>query len=304
VTDGQVRFRPAALADAEGVTALVNERELLDRGAIETTAALVRAQWTAADIELAADALIGELDGRIVCGALATRDREYVYVATDHQGRGLGSRLLAWVTDRSVARGAADHLQIIGSGNTGAAALLRSAGYARTRCFHRMAASIERPSEPAGARDDDVQVRTIDAGRDARELHRLDAAAFAANADYHPETFEHFRDEHLRATDADPRAMLAADDGGRIVGFLLGMRRGGEVGYVSVLGVDPGLRRRGIAVLLLRSAFEAWRADGIARAELTVASDNPGAQRLYERLGMRVAYVLDCFERPLRPAPR
>jgi ribosomal protein S18 acetylase RimI-like enzyme len=68
---------------------------------------------------------------------------------------------------------------------------------------------------------------------------------------------------------------------------------------VSVLGVDPAARRRGIASLLLASALQIWHAGGVGRAELTVASDNPGARRLYERAGMRIAYTLDCYERPL-----
>jgi mycothiol synthase len=301
VTDARVRFRSASLADADGVAALINERERLDRGVTEVTATAIRAQWTSSEIELAADALIGELDGRIVCGALATRDREYVYVATAHEGCGLGSRLLEWVMDRSVARGAVHHLQIVGSGNAAAAALLRSAGYERTRSFLRMGLALaDAPAaEPGGSAE--IRIRAIDVERDARDLHRLDAAAFAGNADYHPETFEQFRDEHLLCPDGDPGAMLAADDdGGRLVGSLLAARRrGGEVGYVSVLAVDPAARRRGIASLLLRSAFGIWRARELSRSELTVASDNPGARRLYERLGMDVAYTLDCYERPL-----
>jgi mycothiol synthase len=300
VTNEPVRLRPAALADAEAVTALVNARELLDRGITEATATMVRAQWTTPDIEIAADGLVGEVDGQIVGAALATREREYVYVATDHEGHGLGTRLRDWVMARSVARGAIHHLQIVGSRNTAAAALLQAAGYERVRAFQRMRLALPRPpiSPEPGVRGD-VRIRRIDAERDAPELHQLDAAAFAANADYHPETFEQFRDEHLRAADSDPRVMLAAIDGDRLVGSLLGARRRrGEVGYVSVLAVDPEARRQGIATLLLRSAFDAWQAAGIHRAELTVASDNPGARQLYERLGMEIAFELHCYERP------
>ena len=75
MTNAAARFRPAALADAEAVTTLVNERELLDRGVTEATVAAIRAQWTTAEVEIRADALIGEIDGRIACAALATRDR-------------------------------------------------------------------------------------------------------------------------------------------------------------------------------------------------------------------------------------
>jgi mycothiol synthase len=300
VTSSAVRFRPAAPADADGVAALVNERERLDRGVTDTTVAAVRAQWSGPDVDLGADARIGELEGRIVCGALATRDREYVYVAPDHERQGLGTRLLQWVMARSVARGALRHLQIIGSANTAAATLLAGAGYERVRGLERMSLALDRwagaPATDAGQ----IRVRAIDRERDAHELHRLDTAAFADNPDYQPETFEQFRDEHLRGDGIDASAMLVAVDRDRIVGYLLGMRRrAGTVGYVSLLGVDPEARRRGIARLLLSSAFGIWRGAGIARAELTVASDNPAATRLYEDVGMRVAFKLDCYERPL-----
>jgi mycothiol synthase len=299
VTPAEVRLRPAVPGDAAGVAALINQRELIDRGVTEVTAAEVTADWAAPEIELAADGLTAESGGQIVGTALATRDREFVYVATDHEGRGLGAELLRWVVARSVARRAVRHRQIIGSDNARAAALLTAAGYARTRGFHRMQGRL--PAGPPAPTE--VAIRTVDPERDAHELHQLDAAAFADNADYESETFEQFRAEHLSAPDVDRGATLAALDGDRIVGYLVGARRrGGEVGYVSILGVDPAARRRGIATALLDTAFGIWRADGVELAELTVASDNPRAIALYEGLGMRRVYTLDSYERPISTA--
>jgi ribosomal protein S18 acetylase RimI-like enzyme len=304
VTQADVRLRAAAPGDAAAVAKLVNERELIDRGVTEVTAAEIAGEWSTPEIDLAVDGLIGEIDGRVIAAALATRDREYVYVSGDCQGRGLGARLLVWVMARSMERGAVRHRQVIGSGNQGAAQLLTAAGYEPVRAFHRMglalgAAEATTPPPERGA----VEIRRIDPDRDARELHRLDAAAFAGNADYEPETFEQFRAEHLLAADLDPAATLAATDGGRIVGFLVGARRrGGTVGYVSILAVDPEARRRGLGSALLGAAFAVWIADGLAVAELTVASDNPRAFALYEHHGMASLYSMDCYERPLRRA--
>jgi mycothiol synthase len=298
VTTGpsELRFRAPAPDDAAAVTAVINERELADRGSTEITAEMVRAHWSEREIELAVDGRLAVVGGRAVGYALATRDREFVSVAPAYEGRGIGSTLLHWTIARSRERGAALHRQLIGGDNAAAAALLRSAGYDRMRSQHRMQMTLAGPL-PA-ARPTQTTIRRIDPGRDARELHRVDAEAFADNADSAPETFEQFCDEHLETPARDPDATIAAIDDGRIVGFLLAERRDeGRVGYVSVLGVSAGWRGRGVGTALVSAAVEVWLAAGVGRAGLTVASDNPGARRLYERLGMTVRSSLEEYER-------
>ena len=66
-----------------------------------------------------------------------------------------------------------------------------------------------------------------------------------------------------------------------------------------MLGVSPSHRGRGVATALVSAAAGIWLAAGVGRAGLTVASDNPRARRLYDRLGMSVQYTLDEFERPI-----
>jgi len=294
----RARFRTPVPDDAAAVAAVINARELADRGGAEVTVAMVDALWSEREIELAADGLIAESGGRVVGFALTTQDREFVQVTPDHEGRGIGSELLRWAMARSGARGAVMHRQIIGSHDIGAAALLRDAGYARIRSHHRMdfpwigPISVEPP--------DGILIRPIDVARDAKALHRVDAEAFADNADYVPETFVQFCDEHLHAPARDANASVAALAGDRIVGFLLAeQRRDGDVGYVSVLGVSRSWRGRGVGTALLHAAFRIWLAAGVPRVGLMVASDNPGAKRLYERLGMTVEYSVDDYERPM-----
>jgi mycothiol synthase len=292
----EVRFRAPVPADAPAVTAVITERERVDRGSTEVTVEMVQARWSEREIELATDGLLAVAGGRVVGYALSTRDREFVSVAPDCCGRGTGSALLRWTMARSRGRGALVHRQIIGSGNTDAAALLRGAGYERVRSHHRMRMPMNGPilgEPPAG-----IAIRRIDVGVDARELHRVDAEAFADNADYVPETFEQFCDEHLHTPARDPEATIAALDDGRIIGFLLAERRcDGRVGYVSVLGVGASWRGRGVGTALVSAAAEVWFAAGVGHAGLTVASDNPGARRLYERLGMTVDSSVEEFER-------
>jgi mycothiol synthase len=301
----EVCFRAPIPADAPAVTAVINERERADRGSTEVTVEMVRAHWSEPEIELAADGLLAVAGGWVVGYALATRDRELVSVAPDWCGRGIGSELLRWTMARSRTRGVRVHRQIIDSSNADAAALLRGAGYQRVRSQHRMEMS---PPEPlCGEPPPGIALRRVDVKRDARELHRVDAEAFADNADSEPETFEQFRDEHLRSPALDAGATLVAverdDDGngrGGIVGYLLAERRlEGALGYVSVLGVSRAWRGRGVGTALLSATVDAWLAAGVRHAGLTVASDNPNARRLYARLGMTDQYTLEEFERPV-----
>jgi ribosomal protein S18 acetylase RimI-like enzyme len=62
--------------------------------------------------------------------------------------------------------------------------------------------------------------------------------------------------------------------------------RAGEIWAVFVL---PCLRGQGIGARLLRAAEEALQVRGFRWALLGVEADNPGARRLYERLGYTLA---------------
>jgi mycothiol synthase len=297
----EVRLRAVVPADAHAVTAVINARELADRGRAEATVAMVVAQWSEREIDLAADGRVAMAGDDVVGYALATRDREFVSVAPAYEGRGIGSSMLRWTMARSRARGAALHRQLIGSGNAAAAALLRGAGYERIRSQHRMQVALTGPLP--GEPPEGITIRRIDPGGDARALHRADAEAFADNADSVPETFEQFRAEHLDRPARDAEASIVAvvvDDDDRIVGYLLAERRDeGQLGYVCVLGVSASWRGRGVGTALVAAAVGIWLAAGVRGAGLTVASDNPGARRVYERLGMTVLYTLEEYERPI-----
>jgi ribosomal protein S18 acetylase RimI-like enzyme len=52
---------------------------------------------------------------------------------------------------------------------------------------------------------------------------------------------------------------------------------------------------------MLQSAFAAFAEAGLREVRLGVASYNPGALRLYERLGMTERFRFDVYERPARP---
>lgn len=63
---------------------------------------------------------------------------------------------------------------------------------------------------------------------------------------------------------------------------------GSQRAYLYSLRVLEPFRRRGLGTQLILSAEEAIRARGYAWSTIAVAKDNPGARRLYERLGYQV----------------
>ena len=69
-------------------------------------------------------------------------------------------------------------------------------------------------------------------------------------------------------------------EGETLVGFAA-LREEGDVGYLSLIAVDPAYRRQGIAAALLADG-EAWcRERGLTRLLLEVRASNTGAQAFY-----------------------
>ena len=86
-----------------------------------------------------------------------------------------------------------------------------------------------------------------------------------------------------------PGICLAAQSGGRLVGYLV-CSRYDTVWHVMNVAVDPDERRQGIGTALLERLFDLV-GDEDARYTLEVRESNEGAITLYERYGFRAAGV-------------
>jgi mycothiol synthase len=294
-----VRTRPAQWDDAPAVLALLVARHLADLGLQLFRLEEVHDEWRSADIELRSDTLLVEINGALAGYAIVHRPGAFAVVAPDHEGAGVGVRLMEWVQQREREREVDAHRQIAASTNTRARELFERAGYRQVRSYWRMARPLDRAvtavGPPAG-----ITLRPLHLDDDARALHALDAESFSASPDYVPESYEMFVQEHLRAHDVAPDLSLVAQDGGEIVGFLLAQRWAHEAsGYVDLLAVAPGYQRRGIGTALLTHGFAAFAAAGLVQAQLGVASDNPRGLRVYEAAGMGPRFRFDVFERPI-----
>jgi mycothiol synthase len=78
-----------------------------------------------------------------------------------------------------------------------------------------------------------------------------------------------------------------------------------NLGWVSVLGVRPGWRRRGLGLALLQQSFAEFARRGRRGVGLGVDAENTtGAVRLYRRAGMRIVRRSDIYEKELASGSR
>lgn len=91
-------------------------------------------------------------------------------------------------------------------------------------------------------------------------------------------------DAALSRTSDSGKERYVARLGGRLAGFLILDMNGAFPGYIQIVCVAADLRGRSIGTRLVRFAEERIFRDS-ANAFLCVSVSNPGARRLYERLG-------------------
>lgn len=87
----------------------------------------------------------------------------------------------------------------------------------------------------------------------------------------------------------DPqRPGLGLWSGGGLQAMACGWRILEEL-HITLVAVDPDLRRRGLGLLVLKALLAEAAAAGAERATLEVAAGNTAARALYQRLGFREA---------------
>lgn len=103
---------------------------------------------------------------------------------------------------------------------------------------------------------------------------------------------KHFED--LLATES--ARVFVAEQGGEIAGFIAVRARDAPpvpalvprtTAYVDIIAVDERIRSQGLGRLLMTTAIDWARSNGIGELELDVFDWNTGAIAFYETLGMR-----------------
>jgi mycothiol synthase len=292
-----MQLRPPAFDDAEAVLEVLIARDIADTGEPDYTLEDLVQEWRLAEVDLREDARVVELHGRIAGYGIVRRPGTVVAVDPRFEGRGVGRALLKWSEARGRQQGRGAHRQYVGAANVHARELLTGAGYALLRSYWRMVRELDGSEQP-GHVPEGIRMRALDVETDGQAVHALDDVAFSTVPDYNPSSLEQFREEHLAAHDLDTDLSVIAETDGAMAGFALTrVWSDARVGFVDVLAVHPAHQGRGLGPALLSQAFVRYRAAGLREAQLGVATDNPRAVRLYERVGMRQKFRFDVYER-------
>jgi mycothiol synthase len=212
--------------------------------------------------------------------------------------RGFGGALLDLVIERNGDR----ELSVWAHGNLpGSAALLASRGFTRARVLLQMRRDLAGVDpDPRPALPDDVTVHAFRPGRDEDAWLRVNARAFAS----HPEQGG-WSAEDLRLREAEPwfdpaGFLLAVRADGSLAGFHWTKVHPGPppIGEVYVLGVDPAAQGMRLGPALTVAGLRHLRERGLSDVLLYVDDDNPGAVRLYQRLGFTEWDADVQFRRP------
>jgi len=92
-----MRLRAPVPDDAPAVLAVLVAREMADLGMADDALGDVLDEWRGSDLDLAEDARAAETpDGGIVAYVVVRRPGTLTAVHPDHEGRGIGTRLLDW----------------------------------------------------------------------------------------------------------------------------------------------------------------------------------------------------------------
>lgn len=292
----------AVLAEADEVAELIRAAELVQDGQVETAADDVREDWARSD--LARDVVLVREARRLVAyGQVMAFPRGAIadgYVHPERTGRGLGRYVVRMLEARGRELAAGPKLETgVSIDDPAGRRLLEEEGFTGVRRWLRMLVDLAEP--PAVPELPGITIRSLRHGEE-RAFHEIFERAFAGHWGHVPEAFEEWWPVVERRAEGDLTYFFVAERDGRLVGQTSGLPRRFGMGWVGTLGVVPEARGRGIGrALLVRSMAEFW-ANGERRVGLAVdAGNETGATRLYESVGMRIAFGAITYEKDIGP---
>ena len=290
--------RPAEPADAPAIHHLIAAAEHHHGGQVLTALDGVQANLARPTLDLAHDTLlVHDRRGALVAWAwMHIGKRADVHVHPEQEGRGLGTRLLAWSESRARAAGSSDVGQTVNDANAPATTLLHENGYRPKATQWRLTIDLPAGSSPSVAVPPGITTRAFRAG-DEQAAYRMAENAFMDWQERHRSYEEWSRLTIGRETFAPGLSPLAFD-GERLVGAVLSLDRAGTEGHVERVAVDHAYRRRGIARALLHEAFASFAAAGKRSCGLWTHSET-GALGLYQQAGMTVRHSATHVRKPL-----
>ena len=286
-------------SEATAIAGLLNAEARARYGESELTPTTIEEWFGYDDIEI----LVVDEDGELRAYGDLGRDeagtRAWLDVREHPEHPGAAAPL--WDELEAIAGTDVSVRAVIGSGDDSLRGQLEDRGYRLHRSSYRMLIDLDGPV-PEPELPDGFTVRAVQPGEE-RLAHEAHMASFVDHFDFQPESYERWAHFLVESSGYDPTLWFVAEAGDDVAGIAVcRLQDSGDPrhGWVSILGVLPAYRRRGLGEALLRHAFAVFAARGCTRVSLGVdAESTTGAVRLYERAGMRQVRRSDTWEKAL-----
>jgi mycothiol synthase len=282
---GGLTARALTLDDAPAVFETVAAEERVDLGEVDISLEDVLSDWQRPSYDIAASTL-GVFDGdRLVAyGDVAGPDHAYAAVHPDHQGRGIGTAIAAWIRETARTRGSTRIGSQVPEGSA-ADRLMSDLGYRLrwTAWDLELPEGVEITSYPLPA-GFDLRDATP---QDHEAAWTLIEDAFLEWSDRPRHRIEDFASwVWARPGFAPWNLRLLENPAGELVGATH-VYLSGDSAYVARIAVRRDHRGRGLARSMLVDAFGQARRHGAVRSYLSTDT-RAGARAVYEAVGMVV----------------
>jgi mycothiol synthase len=302
--------RPANKSDFEQIYKLIHDYDVSVAGYSDFAMDDLRELFHEEHFEPELDTrlVVDDRDGAVAYTMLWGREPQQRYAAfaivhPDHLGRGLGRHLLSFLEARMPDHVADDTGAVLWNWvdleDEAAQRMVEAAGFTEVRRHYTMLVDVA-GFEPATDDPEGISIRTC-TEKDAEVVHRLINETFAEHWGFTPTSYEAWRKQSYERADTHLDMWFLALEDDEPAGFLVG-RPLVDMGWVADLGVRKRWRKRGIAAALLRRSFADFKRRGFHKVGLGVdASNETGAVRLYEQVGMKASRVYLTYEKLYRP---
>ena len=200
---------------------------------------------------------------------------------------GIGRRLLeACMKHADAVKATELHIQVPSDGMA-ASHILLSEGFQVVKDYWVMRWHGE--EFPPVRLPDGFSLRPFRLGRDEEVLTELQNAAFGEHWGFCPNTVEEIS-ARVRMKRCDPEGIIFVVEGDRPSGYnwtLSTSTEAGSIGWISMTGVHPDYRGRGLGTAVVLAGLEYLKASNVHKIELEVDSENMPARQLYDKLGFQ-----------------
>jgi ribosomal-protein-alanine N-acetyltransferase len=92
-----------------------------------------------------------------------------------------------------------------------------------------------------------------------------------------------------------PKTFLVAEKEEKIVGYVAAIVQGAGLGHIISIAVHPRYYRQGIGTSLILRLIETLKEQGASTIRLEVRKSNIAAQKMYAKLGFKIAHTLPKY---------